>query len=43
MGLQSQLLDTQSLIELYYTVYNPDVFDIQKLVDLNKLQVEEGF
>jgi len=43
MGLQSVVLDTQSLIELYYTVYNPDVFDTQKLVDLNKLQVEEGF
>ena len=43
MGLQSAVLDTQSLIELYYTVYNPDIFDTQKLVDLNKLQVEEGF
>ncbi len=43
MGLQSAVLDTQSLIELYYTVYNPDVFDTQKLVNLNELQVEEGF
>lgn len=33
-------LDTQSLIELYYTTYNPDVREQQKLVDLNKLQVE---
>lgn len=43
MGLQSAVLDTQSLIELYYTVYNPDIFDTQKLVNLNELQVEEGF
>jgi hypothetical protein len=43
MGLESAMLDTQSLIELYYTVYNPDVYDSQKLVDMDKLQVEEGF
>lgn len=33
-------LDTQSLIELYYTTYNPDVREQQKLADINKLQVE---
>lgn len=43
MGLQSAQLDTQSLIELYYTVYNPDVYDTEKLVDVNTLRVEEGF
>lgn len=43
MGLKSALLDTQSLIELYYTVYNPDVYDSQKLADINQLRVEEGF
>ena len=43
MGLQSARLDTQSLIELYYAVYNPDVYDTQKLADIGKLQVEEGF
>jgi hypothetical protein len=43
MGLQSVVLDTQSLIELYYTVYNPDVYDTQKLADVTKLRVEEGF
>lgn len=43
MGLKSVVLDTQSLIELYYTVYNPDVYDSQKLADLNQLRVEEGF
>lgn len=43
MGLQSARLDTQSLIELYYSVYNPDVYDTQKLADMSKLRVEEGF
>jgi type IV secretory pathway VirB4 component len=43
MGLQSVILDTQGLIELYYSVYNPDVFDTQELAQINKLQVEEGF
>ncbi|RMD51921.1 hypothetical protein D6827_01140 [Candidatus Parcubacteria bacterium] len=43
MGLQSVRLDTQSLIELYYTVYNPDVYDTQRLEDIEKLRVEEGF
>lgn len=43
MGLQSAMLDTQGLIELYYTVYNPDVFDTQKLANVSDLRVEEGF
>jgi len=43
MGLKSVMLDTQGLIELYYTVYNPDVFDTQPLANLNEIQVEEGF
>ncbi|MFZ2681568.1 MAG: TraC family protein [Patescibacteria group bacterium] len=43
MGLQTAVLDTQSLIELYYTCYNPQILDTQKLVDLNKLQVETKF
>lgn len=43
MGLQAVLLDTQGLIELYYTVYNPDLFDNEKMVDINKLQVETRF
>lgn len=33
-------LDTQSLIELYYTTYNPDVREQEKLGELGKLQVE---
>jgi hypothetical protein len=43
MGLQGIVLDTQSLIELYYTVYNPDVYDTQKMGDVRELRVESGF
>ena len=41
MSLQSAQLDTQSLIELYYNVYNPDLSEMQKMVDIGKLKVEE--
>lgn len=40
MGLTTVRLDTQGLIELYYTVYNPDVFEEQKLPELSELGVE---
>lgn len=43
MGLKVALLDTQGLIELYYTSYNPDVYDAEKLVDIDKLRVETHF
>lgn len=43
MGLESVLLDTQGLIELFYNTYNPDVYDAQKLTDVSKLQLESGF
>lgn len=43
LGLQAVMLDTQGLIELYYSVYNPDIFDTEKMVDINKLQVETHF
>jgi type IV secretory pathway VirB4 component len=43
MGLESIPLDTQGLIELYYNTYNPDVYDVQKMTDVNELQLEEGF
>ncbi len=42
IGLTSQLLDTQALIELYYKVYNPDVAEIEKLQDVSKIRIEEG-
>lgn len=41
MGVQAALLDTQSLIELYYNIYNPDLMETEKLVPLNNLRVEE--
>jgi len=40
MSLNAVQLDTQSLIELYYTVYNPELFETQRLADLSKLQIE---
>ncbi|MFH0987936.1 MAG: hypothetical protein V1763_01025 [Parcubacteria group bacterium] len=40
MGLTVRRLDTQSLIELYYNIYNPSVATGEKLVDVDKLRVE---
>ncbi len=40
MSLNAVMLDTQSLIELYYVVYNPELFENQRMVDVNKLQIE---
>jgi hypothetical protein len=40
MGLSSVRLDTQGLIELYYNVYNPELFDAEKLGDINQVQTE---
>jgi len=40
IGLKAVSLDTQSLIELYYNTYNPDIYDQQKLVDIDKLNIE---
>jgi hypothetical protein len=42
MGLASVRLDTQGLIELYYNVYNPDLFETEKLMDVSKIQFEEA-
>ncbi|MFH1405352.1 MAG: hypothetical protein ABIH21_04645 [Patescibacteria group bacterium] len=41
MGLESARLDTQSLIELYYNTYNPDLFDTEKLQDVSKIRLED--
>ncbi len=41
LSLNAVRLDTQSLIEVFYTIYNPDTSPQEKLVDLGKLQVEE--
>ncbi|KKS41819.1 hypothetical protein A3H03_01825 [Candidatus Kuenenbacteria bacterium RIFCSPLOWO2_12_FULL_42_13] len=40
MMVNSQQLDTQSLIELFYNTYNPDVAEQQKMTEVGKLQVE---
>lgn len=42
IGLRVATLDTQSLIELYYQVYNPDIADSEKLADIGKIQTEEA-
>ncbi|MDO8583769.1 MAG: hypothetical protein Q7R83_01170 [bacterium] len=40
MSLNAAQLDTQSLIELYYNAYNPELMQTQPLTNLNDLQVE---
>lgn len=40
MSLKAVQLDTQSLIELYYTIYNPELYDTQRMTDVSKLQLE---
>lgn len=40
MGLDAVLLDTQSLIELYYNVYNPKSSENQRLQDVSSLGLE---
>jgi len=42
MGVKAVRLDTQGLIELYYNTYNPELKDQQKLVEMNKIQVESN-
>lgn len=41
MSVNAVVVDTQGLIELLYTSYNPDLMGIQKSGDFSKLQVEE--
>lgn len=41
LGLRSQRLSTQALIELYYNSYNPDLYQRQNLEDINKLTIEK--
>lgn len=43
MGLAAARLDTEGLIELYYSAYNPDVYDSQKIQSIKDIRVEEGF
>lgn len=39
-GLKSAVLDTQSLIELYYNTYNPETSAEQHMVEVGKIQLE---
>ena len=41
MGLNSARLDTQSLIELYYSIYNFETAPQERMVEKDKLQIEE--
>ncbi|MBI2644829.1 hypothetical protein HYW94_01470 [Candidatus Uhrbacteria bacterium] len=41
LGLNSAKLDTQSLIELFYSIYNFETAPQEKMVETNKLQIEE--
>ncbi len=41
MSVNAVVLDTQSLIELYYTAFNPDTSEGQKLTDVGKLRLED--
>lgn len=41
MGLNSVVLKTQNLIELYYESYNPDISEQQRINDVNKMDVEQ--
>ncbi|MDD4607445.1 MAG: TraC family protein [Patescibacteria group bacterium] len=41
MGLKSTILDTQSLIELFYNIYNPTTSPQQPIAKNNKLNFEE--
>jgi len=40
MSLNAVQLDTQSLIELFYNIYNPEMTETQRLVDVGQLQLD---
>lgn len=42
MGLAVVQLDTQSLIELIYNSYNPQIVDSQKLTQIDKLRLDDN-
>ncbi len=42
IGLEVAELDTQALIELYYSTYNPDISFAEQMGDVTKQQVEEN-
>ena len=42
MGINSAILDTQSLIEMYYNLYNPKTSQSETMQDTKTLRVNEG-
>ncbi len=42
MGLEVAELDTQALIELYYSTYNPDISFAEQMGDVGAQQIEEN-
>ena len=40
LGLTVLPLDTQGIIELFYKTYNQEIADAQKIVEVDKMQVE---
>lgn len=40
IGLKSQVLDTQAIIELYYNTYNPVTKQQRRIEDVNNMQVD---
>ena len=41
LSLQSVILDTPSLIELYYNSYNPEVSKREKMKEIEKIKIDE--
>ncbi|MFA5954835.1 MAG: hypothetical protein WC817_04870 [Patescibacteria group bacterium] len=42
LSLEAVMLDTQSLVELYYSTYNPELTKLTPLVDLGELQIDSS-
>ncbi|MDD3284770.1 MAG: hypothetical protein PHZ07_04205 [Patescibacteria group bacterium] len=40
MNLQAVILDTASLVELYYNSYNPSIYKNEKLNDISKVKID---
>jgi len=40
MSLSASYLDTQSLIELFYNFYNPELAESEKIAEINKIRLE---
>lgn len=41
MSVQAIQLDSQGLVELYYNVYNPDIYEAEPMNDVGKLRIEQ--